>query len=189
MITDDEMRSARNGLPPAIAAAIDVALGEYAPCGKEMRISPLHPPQFCAKPAGHDFADGVRTYDGCSSPHRRTITEAMQKLLGPKRFTIPPLGARVYVPDERRGYVVRARNDRFAVCTKPHFSTVLYFILDAAEGWRAPEGVVFGLGAESKDDCEEMLERVTLAETELSRRHGVPWDVTHWRTPARQRRA
>lgn len=92
-------------------------------------------------------------------------------------FTTPPLGAKIYVPNERRGYVVRARNDRFAVCTKPHFKTVLYFILDAVEGRRGPENLVFGMGAETDEQCQEMLERLTHGVTSVSYRRDVPWDV------------
>ena len=97
---------------------------------------------------------------------------------------IPPLGAKVWVETEKRPYRVIARNDRYAVCTKPFNPrrTVLYCILDAVEGRRAPEGLVFGLGAETTQDCEEMLERVTTGKTFLSRRNGVDWDVVRVET-------
>ncbi len=89
----------------------------------------------------------------------------------------PPLGARVYVPGERRGYRVRARNDRYAVCTKPHFKTVLYFILDIEKRVRGPENLVFGMGAETDEHCLEMLARVTSGETQISWRNRVPLDI------------
>jgi hypothetical protein len=89
----------------------------------------------------------------------------------------PPVGARVYVPDERRAYKVVAQSERFAVCTKPHFKTVLYCILDAQNGLRGPENLVFGFGAETKEQCEQMIERLESGETEVNRRRCVPWDV------------
>lgn len=92
-------------------------------------------------------------------------------------MTSPPLGAKVYVPGERRGYLVRARDERFAVCTKRHFETVLYFILDAVAGIRGPENLIFGFGAETDEQCQEMLARVAAGETEISHRHRVPWDI------------
>lgn len=92
-------------------------------------------------------------------------------------MTVPQLGARVYVQGERRGYAVRARNDRFAICTKPHFKTVLYFILDAAGGIRGAENLVFGLGAETREQCEAMLDRVSSGDTEVSHRNRVPLDI------------
>jgi hypothetical protein len=91
--------------------------------------------------------------------------------------TIPPIGARVYVPNERRGYKVMARSDRYAVCTKPHFSTVLYFILDNVELVRGPENLIFGLGAETQEQCEQMIMRLEVGDTEVSHRRRVPWDV------------
>lgn len=90
---------------------------------------------------------------------------------------IPPLGAKVYVPGERRGFVVRARNERYAICTKPYFSTVRYFILDARQGIRGPENLVFGMGAETDEDCEAMLERLRAGETEVTHRNRVLWDI------------
>jgi hypothetical protein len=89
----------------------------------------------------------------------------------------PRCGAKVYVTGERRAYTVRARDDRFAVCTRPHFHTVRYFIADAKEGVRGPENLVFGMGAESDEECAEMLARVSSGETEVSWRYRVPWDI------------
>lgn len=92
---------------------------------------------------------------------------------------IPPLGSKVWVGTERFPYTVRARNERYAICTKPFNPqrTVLYCILDAVEGQRAPEDLIFGFGAETDEQCTEMLARVTSGETGLSRRRGVDWDV------------
>lgn len=91
--------------------------------------------------------------------------------------TVPPIDVLVHVPDEKRGFRVQARNDRFAVCTKQHFSTVRYFILDAESGVRGTENLVLGFGAETKEQCEEMLARLSSGETEVSHRNRVPWDV------------
>ncbi len=98
----------------------------------------------------------------------------------------PPLGSKVYVKGQRRGYVVRARDDRFAICTKPHFKTVLYFIIDVQEGVRGTENLVFGMGAETDEQCQEMLVRLTRGcemwngdtyKTEVSHRNRVPLDI------------
>lgn len=94
-----------------------------------------------------------------------------------KKYKIPKLGAKVRVPDEKRPFVVKARNNRFAVCTKPHFHTVRYFVLDLKQRIRGTENLVFGMGAETTEQCEEMLERVTKGETEVSSRNFVPWDI------------
>ncbi len=91
-------------------------------------------------------------------------------------YVIPPLGAKIKA-GTGRPYTVRARNDQFAVCTRKHFETVMYFVLDAANGVRGTENLVFGFGAESDEDCAEMLERVTTGETEVSHRNRVDWDI------------
>ncbi len=94
-------------------------------------------------------------------------------------LTVPPLGAKIFVEGEKRPYTVKARNDAFAVCTKPFNPqrTVLYFILDAKRGMRGPENLIFGMGAETVQDCEEMLERLSREDdpTEPSYRHSVEW--------------
>ena len=95
---------------------------------------------------------------------------------------IPPFGAKVFVEQEKRPYVVRARNSDFAVCTKPFNlrHTVLYCILDRRRKWRGPENLIFGFGAETNAQCEAMLSRLTTGQTEVSRRYYVPWDVVRW---------
>lgn len=90
-----------------------------------------------------------------------------------------PVGALVYVADERRPYRVRASNRRFAVCTKPFNlqHTTLYCILDFERLIRGPEDLIFGMGAESDQHCEQMLARLSSGDTAVSRRRSVEWDV------------
>lgn len=97
--------------------------------------------------------------------------------MGAPMRVIPPLGAKVYVAAYKRPLVVRARDDRFAVCTRPAFGSVMYFILDAVEGVRGTENLVFGFGAETDEQCQEMLARLAGGKTEVSHRNCVPWDV------------
>jgi hypothetical protein len=100
--------------------------------------------------------------------------------------TIPPVGAKVWVRTDKRPYTVRARNEFFAVCTKPFNArrTVLHCILDARRGLRGPENLIFGMGAETDQQCAEMLARLTAGESEVSHRHCVEWDVVG--VPARE---
>ncbi len=73
-----------------------------------------------------------------------------------------PVGARIYFVEEKAPYRVKARSDRFLVCTKPFNprKTVLYTIVDLEEGVRGPENLVFGFGAETDEQCREMIERL-----------------------------
>jgi len=94
-----------------------------------------------------------------------------------------PVGSRIWFAEESRPYRVRATDGRFLVCTKPFNprKTVLYCILDTETMMRAPENLIFGHGAESDEQCQEMLGRINGSDpemkTELSRRHGLPAKV------------
>lgn len=87
------------------------------------------------------------------------------------------VGDKVYVPKEKKPYRVKARDDRYIICTKPCFGTVLYFIVDLKERWRAPDNMVFCFGYETKEQCEERLAELQRGEIELSQRRGIPLDI------------
>jgi len=72
------------------------------------------------------------------------------------------VGSKVKFKGEVQRYTVQASDDRFAICTKPFNprNTVLYSIVDFVEGVRGPENLVFGHGAETREQCEEMLDRL-----------------------------
>lgn len=84
-----------------------------------------------------------------------------------------PVGAKIWFDNEKQGYTVRASNAAFCVLTKPFNAqkTVLYCIIDWESGVRGPENLVFGMGAETDEDCQEMLERMTTGESEVSSRN------------------
>lgn len=89
------------------------------------------------------------------------------------------LGDKVYVPNEKKPYRVRARDKRYIICTKPFNPqhTVLYFIVDLVERWRAPDNMIFCSGYETDKDCQERLAELQSGEIELSRRRGIPLDI------------
>ncbi len=89
------------------------------------------------------------------------------------------VGDEVYVPNQKKPYKVRARDDRYIICTKPFNPqhTVLYFIVDLVKKWRAPDNMIFCLGYETVEDCQERLAELQSGEIELSRRRGVPLDI------------
>ena len=86
------------------------------------------------------------------------------------------VGDKIRFVEEKQKYVVQASNNKFAICTKPFNArnTVLYCILDFDRGIRGTENLIFGLGAETKEDCDEMLERLTSGETEITHRNNTP---------------
>ena len=87
------------------------------------------------------------------------------------------IGDKVYIPNEKRPYRVRARDERYIICTKPCFGTVLYFIVDLVDKWRAPDDMVFCFGYETDDDCQERLKDLQTGVARLSVRRGIPLDI------------
>lgn len=86
-----------------------------------------------------------------------------------------PVGSKIKFPKEKQQYTVQASNHFFSICTKPFNArkTVLYTIINWHEQIRGTENLVFGMGAETKEQCEEMLERLTQGETDISHRNYV----------------
>ena len=89
------------------------------------------------------------------------------------------VGDTVYIPEHKRPFRVKARDDRYIICTKPYNPkhTVIYFIIDLQDKWRAPDDRIFCSGYETDDDCKERLEELQLGEISLSIRRGIPLDI------------
>ena len=89
------------------------------------------------------------------------------------------VGQKVKFASERRRYTVQAASRRYAVCTKPFAArhTVLYTVIDLQKQVRGTENLIFGAGAETREQCLEMLVRLAAGETEISRRNRVPLDI------------
>lgn len=87
------------------------------------------------------------------------------------------VGTKIKFREEKLRYTVQAANERYAVCTKPFNAkrTVLYTIIDVNENVRGTENLIFGMGAETRKQCEEMLARLTDPEspTEVSHRNRI----------------
>lgn len=85
-----------------------------------------------------------------------------------------PVGTKIWFDGEKQAYTVRASNTAYCVCTKPFNlkKTVLYTIIDWEYERRGPEDLIFSMGAETDKQCEEMLERITNGDSEVSSRHG-----------------
>lgn len=89
------------------------------------------------------------------------------------------VGDKVYIPNHKRPFRVRARDDRYIICTKPFNAqhTVIYFIVDLVDKWRAPDNLIFCLGYETDEDCKERLQQLQNGDIELSRRRGISLDI------------
>lgn len=86
------------------------------------------------------------------------------------------VGDKIKFAEEKQAYTIQALGPRFAVCTKPFNPkhTVLYSVVDLQEKVRGTENLIFGMGAETIEQCQEMLERLETGETEVSHRNRIP---------------
>ena len=100
-------------------------------------------------------------------------------------------GCRLTFVEEKHPYKVRAAGERYLVCTKPFNlrRTVLYTVVDLVERVRGTENLVFGSGAETDEQCAEMLRRLegkcadTGFTTEVSHRNRVPLNIMRVEAP------
>ena len=89
------------------------------------------------------------------------------------------VGDKVYIPNEKKPYTVRARDERYIICTK-YFAlkhTVMYFIIDLVDRWRGPDNMIFCMGYETDIDCQERLKELQMEIIKLSSRRGIPLDI------------
>lgn len=89
------------------------------------------------------------------------------------------IGDKVFIPQHKRPFTVRVRDDRYIICTKPFNAqhTVIYFIVDLVEQRRGPDNMVFCSGYESDEDCIERLKELQDGTIEVSYRRGIPLDI------------
>lgn len=90
-----------------------------------------------------------------------------------------PKGSKIKFIEEKQVYTVRASNVAFSICTKPMnaIKSVLYTIIDWKDNVRGTEDLIFGMGAETDEHCEEMLERLTQGESSVSSRNQIPLKI------------
>lgn len=89
------------------------------------------------------------------------------------------VGSKIKFREEKQRYTVQASNRIFSICTKPLniHKTVLYTIVDWKHRMRGTENLVFGFGAETQEQCEDMLKRITNADSDISHRNWTELDV------------
>lgn len=93
---------------------------------------------------------------------------------------VVPVGTKIWFESERQGYTVRASNAAFAILTKPFniSKTVLYTIIDWELGIRGPSNLIFNIGAETDEQCSQLLDMLTSGEIEVSSRRCVKLDIS-----------
>lgn len=124
----------------------------------------------------HDL-DRIRMYGKADSVRER-VERALNELIEYRKDNYYKVGDKIKFKEEKQRYTVRATDGRFAICTKPFNlqKTVLYCIVDFEEQVRGTENLVFGMGAETDEQCEDMLKRLNEKEdpSEISYRNRTP---------------
>lgn len=89
------------------------------------------------------------------------------------------VGNRVWFAGEKRPYKIRARNERYLICTKPFNpkKTVIYSIIDLDEKVRGPDNLIFCMGYETEDQIAENMRMLADGEIEVSHRRRIDLDV------------
>jgi len=64
----------------------------------------------------------------------------------------------IYVAQYQRPFTVQTTSERYAICTRPAFGSVLYFIADFIEQIMGTENLIFPAGAETPEQREEMMQ-------------------------------
>jgi siroheme synthase len=97
----------------------------------------------------------------------------------------PKMGYKIFFEREKKPYTVRACDDRFFICTKPFNpkKTVQYTIVDLKQFIRGTENLIFCMGFESDEDCQEALVRLQTGETEVSHRNRIILDAVRIQKP------
>lgn len=90
------------------------------------------------------------------------------------------VGDRIWFDEEKQPYRVRARGDRYIVCTKPFNprKTVLYSIIDLDENVRGPDNLIFCCGYETDAEVAENMRMLNAGEIEVSYRRRIALRVT-----------
>jgi len=116
---------------------------------------------------------------------KTNYTVSNRNMCGLYEFRKITVGAKIWFRGEKQGYTVKASNVAFCVLTKPFNAkkTVLYTIIDWESHIRGAENLIFGMGAETTEQCEEMLERLTTGESEVSGRNYCDLDIVKYKNP------
>lgn len=89
------------------------------------------------------------------------------------------VGDKLKFAEEKRPFKIRALNSRFVICTQPFNlkKTVFYTVIDLKKNIRGTENLIFGMGAETHNECIEMLQRLTAGETDISHRNNIKCNI------------
>lgn len=74
----------------------------------------------------------------------------------------------IYFKNEKKPYRVKALNDRYAICTQPHFGDWAYSIIDWERGIKVAPDRWHSIDFSTKKGCKAGLKKITKGEEDLS---------------------
>ena len=126
--------------------------------------------------ANHSQNDPIEILEGLLDEMERG-----EEMIDRQSLAYLRVGSKIKFAEEVQRYTVRARSENFLVCTKPFNArkTVLYTVIDIERNIRGTENLILPSGAETDEQCDEMIARLTSKDpdcfqTEVSYRNNIP---------------
>lgn len=91
-----------------------------------------------------------------------------------------PKGTKIKIRGYGSKFTIKASNAFLIIATRGKG----YTIIDRRENIMGRENLIFSIGAETDEQCEEMLQRLTSGETEISQRYRQPFEAEKYYIPA-----
>ena len=85
---------------------------------------------------------------------------------------------KIKLPDNNRLYTIRARDERFLICTRPivYGKETEYFIIDLKEKWYGPDNLIFSPEYKTELDCLSRLKDLQENKMSVSKKKGSQLD-------------
>jgi hypothetical protein len=87
------------------------------------------------------------------------------------------VGDKIRFEEERCSFTVQAAGPRFLVCNRPLFGGWFYTVVDLVENIRGTEDRVFCMGANTRERCAEMQDRLETGLSAVSKRNRIPLKI------------
>ena len=95
-------------------------------------------------------------------------------------MNIKKVGDKLKFAEEKQMYTIRAKNDRYLICTKPFNPkhTVIYTIVDLVENIRGTNNFIFNpYDYALEEDCLQCLKDLASGEVGISSRNKIPLKI------------
>ena len=93
------------------------------------------------------------------------------------KSNILKVGDKVKVPGEKLKYIVRARDDRYIICTRQNNDNVWYFIIDLELGVRGEDNMIFCSGYVTDEECNTRLKELQNGTIQVSKKNSIKLDI------------